>query len=54
MESLGLNYAEVVEQIPYRTLLMMQKDKLHLATGSIVREASGRSVAQRKMAKQQE
>lgn len=29
MEVLHLTYKEVVEEIPYRNLLIMQKDKMH-------------------------
>ena len=35
MESLHLTYDEVVEKIPYRNLLIMSKDKLHIATGDV-------------------
>ena len=38
MENLHLSYAEVVEKIPYRYLLMMAKDKQHVAYGEVWEE----------------
>lgn len=38
MESLHLSYQEVLDGIPYRTLLIMSKDKLRVATGKVYRE----------------
>lgn len=35
MENLHLSYAEVVEVIPYRTLLLMARDKQHVAYGDV-------------------
>jgi len=35
IENLHLSYAEVVEVIPYRHLLLMAKDKQHVATGEV-------------------
>jgi hypothetical protein len=40
MESLHLSYEEVVRKIPYRNLLIMQKDKLHTAYGEVMEEVS--------------
>ena len=40
MDSLHLTYDEVVNQIPYRNLLIMQKDKLHTVYGEVKREVS--------------
>lgn len=37
MDNLNLSYDEVVNIIPYRNLVIMQKDKLHVVYG-IVRE----------------
>lgn len=51
MEGLHLSYREVFERIPYRNLILMQKDKLHIVTGSIVRETQGRDMIERKMKK---
>ena len=35
MENLHLSYAEVVDILPYRTLLLMAKDKQHVAYGEV-------------------
>ena len=40
MENLHLTYREVLEEIPYRNLVIMQKDKLHVASGDIMQEVS--------------
>lgn len=40
MDGLHLTYAEVVDTIPYRNLLIMAKDKQHIATGDVYREVS--------------
>lgn len=40
MESLHLSYDEVVYKIPYRNLVIMQKDKLHIASGEVMEEVS--------------
>lgn len=40
MENLHLSYDEVVNKIPYRNLVIMQKDKLHVACGEVLREVS--------------
>ena len=40
MENLHLTYKEVLEEIPYRNLVIMQKDKLHIAHGDVLREVS--------------
>lgn len=40
MENLHLTYKEVTEVIPYRNLLIMQKDKAHIATGEVLHEVS--------------
>ena len=40
MENLHLTYEEVVDKIPYRNLVIMQKDKLHVASGEVMREVS--------------
>lgn len=36
MDSLHLSYKEVFEVIPYRNLVLMQKDKLHESFGDII------------------
>lgn len=38
METLHLTYNEVVNEIPYRTLLIMSKDKLHVVYGEVEQE----------------
>jgi len=38
MGELGLTYDEVVRRIPYRNLVIMQKDKLHPVYGGKVLE----------------
>lgn len=40
MDGLHLTYTEVVDIIPYRNLLLMAKDKQHIATGEVMREVS--------------
>lgn len=40
IEHLHLSYREVYEVIPYRRLLLMQKDKLHLVYGECLVEMS--------------
>lgn len=40
MESLHLSYDEVMYKIPYRNLVIMQKDKLHTAYGDVMEEVS--------------
>lgn len=44
MESLKLSYERVVYEIPYRNLIMMQKDILHAVTGDLIIERSGRDL----------
>lgn len=51
MENLHLSYTEVFEMIPYRNLIIMQKDKLHEATGDIVNHVSGREMLNKKIKK---
>ena len=38
MENLHLSYAEVVDVFPYRYLLLMAKDKQHVAYGEVWEE----------------
>lgn len=40
IESLHLTYDEVVNKIPYRTLLVMSRDKIRVAYGEVYREMS--------------
>jgi hypothetical protein len=48
IDDLHLSYHEVVEEIPYRNLLIMQKDKIHTVTGVLVKKVSGRDLANRR------
>lgn len=48
MEGLALSYDEVVYKIPYRNLLIMQRDKVHVCTGTKVEKVSGASMAERR------
>lgn len=48
MENLHLTYHEVVDEIPYRNLVVMQRDKLHIAAGQKVHRVSGRELASRR------
>lgn len=51
IESLHLTYDEVVNRIPYKTLLIMQKDKAQsVSTDDIVQRVSGRDFAARRIA----
>lgn len=54
MESLGMTYDEVVYRFPYRTLLLMQKDKMHICTGVKVSKVTGAEMLARKMAQNDE
>lgn len=47
METLKLTYNEVVYRIPYRNLLLMQKDILHQVTGDLIIERDGRYLLNR-------
>ena len=38
MDSLHLTYDEVLNKIPYRNLLIMAKDKLHVVYGEVYQE----------------
>ena len=40
MENLHLSYDEVVYKIPYRNMVIMQKDKLHTVYGEVMEEVS--------------
>lgn len=51
MDTLHLSYREVVHEIPYRTLLLMQKDKLRPCYGTKVKRISGRNMAAKRRKK---
>lgn len=40
MDNLHLTYTEVVEVIPYRNLVIMQKDKMRVAYGDVMQEVT--------------
>lgn len=40
IENLHLSYKEVTEVIPYRNLIIMQKDKLHAVYGEVMEEVT--------------
>lgn len=48
MEALCLSYDEVVYKIPYRNLLIMQKDKIHPLLGEKVVKTTGKEMASRR------
>lgn len=48
VEALNLSYDEVVYKIPYRNLLIMQKDKIHLCTGIKISKTTGKDMASRR------
>lgn len=52
IDTLRLSYTEVFEVIPYRNLLMMQRDKLHTVYGGQkVKKISGKELANRRKKK---
>ncbi|MCE8882403.1 hypothetical protein K0F89_04050 [Phocaeicola vulgatus] len=52
IDTLHLSYTEVFEVIPYRNLLMMQRDKLHAVYGGQkVNRISGKELANRRKKK---
>ena len=48
MDSLHLTYDEVVNKIPYRNLIIMQRDKQHEVFGDVVKKISGKELAKRR------
>jgi hypothetical protein len=48
IENLHLSYEEVVYKIPYRNLMIMQKDKLHNVHGEKIVKGSGKDMAKRR------
>lgn len=48
IEVLHLTYEEILNRIPYRLLLLMQRDKQHVATGSVVKRTTGKDMAARR------
>ena len=49
MENLHLAYKEVLEEIPYRNLVIMQKDKQRIASGDVMQEVSDEEFFKGKM-----
>ena len=48
IENMHLSYDEAVNQIQYRNLVIMQKDKLHTAYGEVMEEMSEEELFKRK------
>lgn len=48
METLHLSYYEVLDKIPYRNLIIMQKDKMHPVYGKKKEVISGKDMAKRR------
>lgn len=48
MDTLHLSYKEVTEVIPYRNLLIMQRDRLHTVYGTVIRHTGGKDMAERR------
>lgn len=51
MDNLHLSYQEVVYEIPYRNLVIMQRDKLRVVYGEKVKKVSGKELAARRKGK---
>lgn len=49
MENLHLSYNEVFEEIPYRNLCLMAKDKIRVCYGTKVKKISGAEMMKRRM-----
>ena len=49
MENLHLTYKEVLEEIPYRNLVIMQKDKQRMTSGDVMQEVSDEEFFKGKM-----
>ena len=47
-ENLGFSYEEIVYKIPYRNLLLMQRDKVLVVYGTKVKKVSGKDMASRR------
>lgn len=48
MENLHLSYKEVVYEIPYRNLVLMQRDKIHQVFGDKIKKVEGKDMASRR------
>lgn len=49
MDNLHLSYEDVVYRIPYRNLVIMHRDKMHVVHGTKINKVSGKSMAERRM-----
>lgn len=50
MENLHLTYPEVMDIVPYRNLLLMQRDKAHVVYGTLIKRMTGKDALARKRA----
>lgn len=48
IDTLHLSYNEVVNVIPYRNLVIMQRDKQHVCMGTKIVKTSGKDMAARR------
>ena len=48
IDNLHLTYDEVVDKIPYRNLIIMQRDKQHEALYGVVHKVSGKELMNRR------
>ena len=48
IDGLHLTYKEVTEEIPYRVLLLMSKDKQRIVTGAKVNKTTGKEMMARR------
>ena len=42
MDGLHLTYPELMDEVPYRNLLLMQRDKAHVVYGTLVKHVSAK------------
>ena len=54
IDILHLSYDDVVNKIPYRNLVIMQRDKQHVCYGSKVTKVSGKDMAARRRRNKQQ
>lgn len=52
VEALGLSYREVLHEVPYRNLILMQRDKGRPCYGTKVTRISGKEMAARRAGRQ--
>ena len=51
IDNLHLSYKEVLEEIPYRNLVIMQQDKLRMCYGEKVKHTTGKEMMERRKSK---